>query len=239
METKLAKIDPIKFMSPVNTEYSQALASNKSWKARAIDDSMGAPLPVISFISLLSGGMFMLMGSMLLIVAKSGWMLGIFSGIALLGLGGMHFNSRRIKERNNRICADLNERFFFQLASGVEVFNRRVTAWNGMLAALELGAEDRMSQEEKENTHQMLTLARKELARKVQLAEGLMLPSRDMRPQVAAYLEELRDAEQELPGRIVVPIEALNQNNFQEVLENEVALFDYVGELKALPPKES
>lgn len=237
METQLAKIEPIKFMAPRSTRYHQALASNKSWWSRATDrDIFSFFLPIIGAGI---GGLSTLFGILWLIRTGSGWLFGIYLSITLLSLGGMHFNSHRAKKENDKILVDLERRFFFQLASGVEAFNRRATVWNGMLAALELGAEDKMSREEKENMQRMLVTAREELARKVQLAEALMLPSHDHRPQVAAYLEELRDTERELPGRIAVPEKALNQNGFQEVLENEVALFDYVKEPKALPSKES
>lgn len=236
-ETKLAKIEPIEFMPSWAPKYSQALASNKSWWSRATygDDY----LLCFSIVGAVAGVIFSLIGALILISGGSGLMLGICSSIGLLSLGRLHFNARRTKKKNDKVLADANERFFFLLAQGVEAFNRRAMAWNGMLAALTLGAEDRMSREEKENIHLMLASAREELAAKVQLANGLLLPPRDHRPEVAAYLEELRDAERELPGRLAVPERALNQNGFQEVLENEVALFECAGEPKALPPKTS
>lgn len=237
METKLAKIEKIEFTPSRNFTYSHALENNKSWWSRAWQGD--SALVIVSGVGIFTGLMFSAMGAMILIAGGSGCVLGIFSSIGLLSLSGAHLNSRRAKKQNDKALANQEWRFFYRLAQGVEAFNRRATAWNGMLAALELGAEDRMSQEEKENMHRWLVAAREELARKVQLAEGLMLPSHDHRPEVAAYLEDLRDMEQELPGRIAVPERALNQNNFQEVLENEVALFECAGEFKALPPKGS
>lgn len=239
METKLAKIEKIEFTPSRNFTYSHVLASNGSWWSRAWDEKNGGAKSVICYCS----------GSCLIVCAltfplfvamlHSGLASSIYSGVLLSSLLGLHINSRWTKKRNEEYLANQEWKFFYRLAQGVEAFNRRATAWNGMLAALELGAEDKMSREEKEKMHRMLASAREELTAKVQLAEGLMLPSRDHRPEIAGYLEELRDAEQELPGKIAVPEQALNANNFQEVLENEVALFEYAGELKALPPKGS
>lgn len=245
METKLAKIEKIEFTPSRNFTYAHALASNNgSWWSRAWDEKNGGAKTALFYLSSFSfvdGGILSLLTAAMFFSSgvSCGLALSVFSGVFLSSLPGLYINSRWTKKRNEKNLANQEWKFFYCLAQGVEAFNRRATAWNGMLAALELGAEDRMSREEKEKMHRMLTSAREELARKVQLAESLMLPSYDHRPEVAAYLEELRDAEQELPGRIAVPEKALNQNNFQEVLENEVALFEYAGELKALPPKES
>lgn len=236
MEMKIAKIEPIEFTPSRNFKYFHALQNDKSWWSRAWHGN--SFLVNFSGCGTLIGIIFGALGLLAWLGGAGGLLFGISSGVLAVSFVGLHFNARRVQKENGKIFANQEWRFLFLLAQGVEAFNRRATAWNGMLAALELGAEDRMSQEEKENMHRMLSSAREELARRVQMAEGLMLPPCDHRPQVAAYLEELRDTDRELLGKIAVPDRSLNQNNFQNVLENEVALFECGEEFKALPSKK-
>jgi hypothetical protein len=229
---QLQKIEPIEFTPSQDFYYAQALQRKNSWWKRAWHgDDWRVLFPWLGFTT---GCFFSFFGMIILIASHSGWVFGIFSGVTLLSLGGMHLDARRTERQDQELLSNSRSRFLFQVALGVEAFNRRAKAWNGLLAALELGAEDKMSQEEKENIYQMLVSAREELSARVQLAEGLMLPTCDHRPQVAGYLEELRDAANELPGQIAVPEKSLRENNFQEILENEAALFG----LRALSPKK-